>query len=71
MIKSIGIIEKVVEKLENRSYAVECNDDLLRRNRLHLRKSNEVESPKNVDQHVSVKADGKKDANVNDSKVIC
>ena len=33
---------KVVEKLENRSCVVECNDGLLRRNRLHLRKSNEV-----------------------------
>ena len=37
-----------------------------------MRKSNEVESPKNVDQHVSIKEDRlvNKDANVNDSKVI-
>ena len=63
---------KVVEKLESISYVVGCNDGLLRRNRLHLRKSNKVESLKNVDQHVSIKADRivNKDANVNDSKVI-
>ena len=46
---------KIVEKLENRSYVVESNESLLRRNRVHLKKTNEVERPEIVKSDNDVK----------------
>ena len=53
----------VVEKLENRSYVVESDDGILRRNRVHLKKTNEVESPKKVKHESNIGTDSNKDLN--------
>ena len=42
---------------------MESDDGILRRNRVHLKKTNEVESPKKVKHESNVGADSNKDLN--------